>query len=48
MSGLDRQLLQRVPPVRGVVGLGAAIGVASAVLVIVRAELLADLGRWDS
>jgi ATP-binding cassette, subfamily C, bacterial CydCD len=43
MSGLDRRLLQYVPAVRGFVWLGAAIGVASALLVIAQAGLLAEM-----
>ncbi|MHA6616825.1 thiol reductant ABC exporter subunit CydD [Pseudonocardia sp. DLS-67] len=42
MSGLDRRLLRHAPAVRGFVGLGAGIGLASAVLVIAQAGLLAD------
>ena len=41
-DGLDRRLLRLAPAVRGFVVLGAAIGVATAVLVIAQAGLLAD------
>jgi ATP-binding cassette subfamily C protein CydCD len=42
VSGLDRRLLRHVPAVRRFAGLGAAMGIASAVLVIAQAGLLAD------
>ncbi|MFD1531563.1 hypothetical protein, partial [Pseudonocardia aurantiaca] len=42
MTGLNRRLLQHAPAVRGFVGLGAAIGVATALLVIAQAGLLAE------
>jgi ATP-binding cassette subfamily C protein CydCD len=43
VTAVDRRLLSRVPVVRGYVLLGAAIGVATALLVIVQAGLLAHV-----
>ena len=42
MTALDRRLLRHAPAIRGFVGLSAGIGVATALLVIVQAGLLAQ------
>jgi ATP-binding cassette subfamily C protein CydCD len=42
MTALDRRLLRHAPAIRGFVGLSAGIGVATALLVITQAGLLAE------
>ncbi len=42
MTALDRRLLRHAPAIRGFVGLSAGIGVATALLVIAQAGLLAE------